>query len=393
MPTATRGAESTRPEGYRIPFREFVVKVNARCNMACDYCYMYEAVDRSALTKTAAMSAETTARTMSRIAEHSARHALTQLRVVFHGGEPLLNGVRRLVQAAADLRGDIGPGTAVDFVIQSNGLLLTRERLLALQEAGIRVGVSIDGGREATDRHRRTRSGGSTYDRLDRALGLLAEFPATYAGLLCVIDLDNDPVSTYEALLAHRPPVIDLLLPHGNWTHPPAGRGPGDDTPYGDWLVAVFDRWYGAPVVETRIRLFEQIITMTLGGASRLESIGLSPTAVVVVDVDGAVEQVDTLRTSYAGAVDTGFNVFDHSFDEALDHPDIVAQQSGAAALSPTCRACPIHRVCGGGYYPHRYREGHGFANPSVYCPDLKRLIGHIAGRVNRDLGAVRASR
>jgi len=32
-------------------------------------------------------------------------------------------------------------------------------------------------------------------------------------------------------------------------------------------------------------------------------------------------------------------------------------------------------RSCGGGLYAHRYREGSGFDNPSVFCPDLMKLI------------------
>src|SRR5262245_18306714 len=41
-------------------------------------------------------------------------------------------------------------------------------------------------------------------------------------------------------------------------------------------------------------------------------------------------------------------------------------------------RAYRVHRICGNGLYAHRYRAGIGFANPSVYSPDLQRLIGHI---------------
>ena len=34
--------------GWRpIPFREFVVKVHSRCDLACDYCYMYEIADET----------------------------------------------------------------------------------------------------------------------------------------------------------------------------------------------------------------------------------------------------------------------------------------------------------------------------------------------------------
>jgi uncharacterized protein len=109
-----------------------------------------------------------------------------------------------------------------------------------------------------------------------------------------------------------------------------------------------------------------------------------------VVDVDGSYEQIDTLRSAYPGAVDTGLNVFAHAMDEALRHPAIVARQIGAAALSSTCTACPLRDVCGGGYYPHRYRQGSGFRNPSVYCGDLRRLITHVADRVRADVRALR---
>jgi uncharacterized protein len=83
----------------------------------------------------------------------------------------------------------------------------------------------------------------------------------------------------------------------------------------------------------------------------------------------------------------TGLNVSDRSFDTAMEHPSIVARQLGLAGLADSCRACPVVDVCGGGLYPHRYRNGTGFLNPSVYCPDLLRLIGHISARVSADVG------
>src|SRR4029077_9200606 len=85
-----------------------------------------------------------------------------------------------------------------------------------------------------------------------------------FNGLLCVIDLQNDPVATYEALLAFAPPKVDFLLPHGTWESPPPGRLPDKaETPYADWLIAIFDRWYGQP--RTQIRLFVEIIRLLLG--------------------------------------------------------------------------------------------------------------------------------
>jgi uncharacterized protein len=205
-----------------------------------------------------------------------------------------------------------------------------------------------------------------------------------YAGLLCTVAPDTDPIATYEQLLAFEPPVLDLLLPHANWQRPP-DRPDGTRTPYADWLVAVFDTWYGRsdPV---RVRLFEDIMKLLLGGASGSEQVGLSPSAVIVVESDGAIEQVDALKSAYPGACATGLDIHRHELDAALLDPGIIARQLGRYALAPECLACPIHRVCGGGHYAHRYQPGTGFHHPSVYCDDMKVLVNHIKDRVAADV-------
>jgi uncharacterized protein len=192
-------------------------------------------------------------------------------------------------------------------------------------------------------------------------------------------------VKCYEGLLRHDPPAIDFLLPHANWESPPH-REPGRPAGHGDWLIGVFERWYGAPRQETRVRLFEEIMSLVLGGQSRSEQVGLSPVVAVVIETDGAVEQVDSLKSTYPGACGTGLNVLTDDLDVALDHPGVVARQIGRKALCQTCLDCALHRVCGGGHYAHRYRAGVGFRNPSVYCADLARLIQHIRHRLTEDL-------
>jgi radical SAM protein with 4Fe4S-binding SPASM domain len=264
-----------------------------------------------------------------------------------------------------------------------------------LDEHDIGVSVSLDGDQMSHDRHRLRANGRGSHTDVMRGLSrLMAHHRHLYRGLLCAVDLDNDPVRIYEALLETDPPRIDLLLPHGTWTTPPPHRPPYDDgrTPYADWLIAVFDRWYHAPQRETGIRLFEEIINVLLGGGSESENIGLSPVSMLVIDTDGTLQQVDTLKTSYEGAPETGLTVFDHSFDDALSHPGVVARQIGRAALSMGCQRCKVRDICGGGAYAHRYRAGHGYRNPSVYCPDLLKLISHIGRTVHRDLAVVRSA-
>jgi uncharacterized protein len=199
-------------------------------------------------------------------------------------------------------------------------------------------------------------------------------------------------VRTYAALADFEPPRIDFLLPHGTWAQPPPGRVPDSSlTPYADWLIAVFDHWYPRP--RTRIRLFEEIMHLILGGTSNSEMVGLAPARMVVIETDGSVEQEDTLKITFDGAPGTGLHVARDPLDAALLLPQIAARQIGARALSAQCGSCAIQRVCGGGLYSHRYREGTGFANPSVYCPDLMGLIGHISGQLAADLDVRRHRR
>jgi uncharacterized protein len=121
--------------------------------------------------------------------------------------------------------------------------------------------------------------------------------------------------------------------------------------------------------------------------------IGLEPSTLVVIETDGTIEQADTLKVAYHGAPQTGLHVVRDRLDAALLLPGVAALQLGERALSADCRACRIRRVCGGGLYAHRYRAGTGFANPSVYCPDLMRLINHIRETMRADISAGLARR
>jgi uncharacterized protein len=266
--------------------------------------------------------------------------------------------------------------------LQTNGTLLDSPMLAAFKSSGIRVGVSLDGNAEATGRHRRYANGRNSFDEVADGLTLLQtpEFQDCYSGILCTIDVRNDPLDTYEALLKFSPPALDLLLPHANWTSIPPGGG------YAEWLIRVFDRWYAAPRQETRIRLFSELIQLVLGLPGEVEGLGLLPSTLIVVDTDGSIKQLDSLSSTYPGAADLGLDVISGSFEDALDHPTTVARQIGADALSNQCRACPVMDICGGGLYPHRFRDGDGFRHPSVYCPDLIKLITHVRGRVVADL-------
>ncbi|WP_395294767.1 FxsB family cyclophane-forming radical SAM/SPASM peptide maturase [Kitasatospora hibisci] len=364
-----------------LPFTQFVVKVHSRCDLACDHCYVYEHADTSWQSRPKTIVDTVLTRAAERIGEHAAAHGLTGVRVVLHGGEPLLAGPERLRRAAEAFRAALPPGCALDLRIHTNGVLLGPAFLDLFAELDVRVGVSLDGDRAANDRHRRYADGRSSHPQVLRAVDLLRrpEYCHLFAGLLCTIDVENDPVAVYRALAELEPPAVDFLLPHATWEQPPkrpAGQGPH---PYADWLLTVYDLWEadGRPFA---VRTFDSVHRTRHGLSSLTESLGLEPASLVVLETDGSFEQADSLKTAYDGAPATGLDVFTHSLDDVARHPGMAARQSGLAGLSADCRSCPVVRSCGGGLYAHRYRDG-GFDHPSVYCGDLMNLINGIADR------------
>lgn len=365
-----------------VPLDQYVFKIHSRCDLACDHCYVYEGADQSWQGRPAVVSDEVISRTAQRIAEHASSHSLSTVQVVLHGGEPLLAGAPRLHKIITALHSALHGICRLDLRIHTNGVRLDEKFCDLFAEYGVKVGISVDGDRAANDRHRRYANGRSSYEQVIRAIGLLRtdRYRHLYAGLLCTIDVANDPVTVYESLLGLHPPRIDFLLPHATWDHPPA-PALGVDAPYADWLITIFDRWLadGRP---TEIRTFESVLSTLTGGESRTEALGLAPSSLVVIETDGAYEQVDSLKTAFDGAPATGLNVFSHAVDVAGQHPGIVARQQGLAGLSRTCRECPVVTTCGGGLYAHRYQSATGFDNPSVYCADLLKLITHVQSRL-----------
>lgn len=327
-----------------------------------------------------------------RIGDHVRRHDLRRVQVVLHGGEPMLLGATRLGVLAGSLRAAVPDSCRLRVGVQTNGVLLTEAAVGELRTHDIAVSVSVDGVAEDHDRHRVTPTGRGTYAAVSRALRLLTDSGPRggLAGLLCTIAPGTDPGRCYRSLRDFGPAAIDFLLPHANWTTPQGPRD-GETGAYGRWLTGAFDAWYEDPD-PVPVRLFESTLDLLLGGASRSEQIGLSPAALVIVESDGAIEQVDALKSAYPGACATGLHVEHDDFDAALRHPGVVARQIGADALGADCLACPLHRVCGGGHYAHRYRPDTGFRNPSVYCTDLKIYIEHVQSRVRADTRALLAT-
>ena len=79
-------------------------------------------------------------------------------------------------------------------------------------------------------------------------------------------------------------------------------------------------------------------------------------------------------------------DVFSNSLDEVVKHKKVQDRLIGLPALSNKCLNCEYLDSCGGGYYPHRYKEKTGFKNTSIYCNDYLKLFAHIKNYLDETL-------
>lgn len=360
------------------PVTSIIVKLAARCNLACDYCYWFR--DPSVLAAPKTLRADVEDAFIERLRDHVVRHAVPEMAIILHGGEPLLFGKHRFAVLCARLRViEAETGSALRIHVTTNGVLLDEEWAALLRYYRVHTAVSIDGPAESHDAHRVDFKGRGTLDRVLQGLEQL-RLVGIEPGILAVADPAVAPARALAFLadeLGCR--QLDFLVPDA--TH--------EDAPpsIAEYFIRLFDLWldtYADKGVE--IRLFSAIIRSLCGYSSGVESIGYGPTAGVTLCTDGSLEAHDVVRIAGNGATASGLNVMSHDLDDIRHDPLWRELWASSLQLAPVCDACQWRHACGGGHIASRWSVGNRFDNASVYCADWTAILSHIWQRISPTL-------
>ncbi|WP_334074063.1 radical SAM/SPASM domain-containing protein [Paenibacillus sp. A14] len=137
------------------------------CNMQCAYCF-----GDYGLRNKVMMSEETAKACIDYFFKYAARQA-DKYNVNFFGGEPLLNKKTFLYAVDYINRKAREAGKSIHYIITTNGTLLDEEILRALTENMMYVNISIDGGEQTHNLHRKFGSGGGTFRTIAKNLAVL----------------------------------------------------------------------------------------------------------------------------------------------------------------------------------------------------------------------------
>ena len=367
-----------------------LLKVASRCNLDCTYCYVYHLGDDGWRDQPKRMPAAVQAAVVQRLADlyASQQHPL---HVVLHGGEPLLLGPARMRGLCKQLRSALP--TPCELHVQTNGVLLTEAFIDVFVEHDVGVSISLDGPSDLHDRYRVDHRGRGSYGRVRSAITrLMARNDALplFSGILAVVDPHSNARSVYTSLKATGAPSIDFLVRDGNHSRLPYGKADASSTEYGRWLVEALDTYLSDPT-PPRVRLFDDMLRLILGGHSYKEGVGTTDYGILVIETDGTISKNDTLKVAHGGADRFDQTLWSVLSDSLLD----IVHSSGFAdyynqqrPTAPQCRACSELHVCGGGMVAHRWSDDRAFDNPSIFCADQLMVISRMREWLSGHLAA-----
>jgi uncharacterized protein len=347
-----------------------ILKVAQRCNLNCTYCYVYNRGDSSWKSRPVFVSPKVVKALARRIVEHCDTYGLDRFVIELHGGEPLLLGRRRMQELIDVLRRDCS-GVHIDFLLQTNGLLLDEDWLKFFDGNGMGFGISCDGPEEFADQRRIHKDGrGSTKELLENIRSLRNKsslFDDLRPGFLCVVDPLAEGDRFVRWFVEHQFRSFDFLLP--DCTHVNLPQGWVGPEPYRRFLLSAFEEWHSLGAKAPKIRLFEQVMAALIGVRPSMDYLGGELRRLCVVESDGSVGLSDLMRICGGRYAADELSIFD-------DRLDALAPIHGLDVLQQpctTCQNCAYHDACRGGLLSHRF-DGVSFDNPSVYCSVLYSL-------------------
>ena len=361
------------------PLSILIKPASSACNLRCAYCFYADEASIRAVPNYGLMPREV-GRALIEKAVGAAEGSITFL---FQGGEPTLAGLdfyRDFVTCV----GEKAPSTlAVQYAIQTNGILLDEGWCRFFQENRFLVGLSLDGTRECHDRFRRDGAGKGTYSRVVRSARLLEEAGVEYNVLTVVTGhLARHIQSVFSALcrggfrFQQYIPCLDPLEE--------ARGGQGYSLPpeqYEGFLKTLFDLWY-RELEQGRywsIRYFDNLVWMLNGHAPEQCSMQGCCGLQYLVEADGSVYPCDFYGLD---AYRLG-NILHDSWAEL----DRAREEAGFVEASrhvpQECKSCQWYFLCRNGCRRDRVVEKDGLGR-NYYCRAYAGFFAYALPRLRQ---------
>jgi uncharacterized protein len=382
-------AERSSNEGAYRDTITVVVRISARCNLACSYCYAR--ASREPGNTASFMSPETA----SLVCEQFQSLPVNRVDFNWHGGEPLLcdpavlRGALRTQQRIA-----AGGGPSATNKVQTNGRHLSEEWLALLCEHPIDIGVSLDGPARYHDRHRRdVQSSAPSHDAVMATTARLRSGGLPFGTLLVITeDMAGAAKEVFDFVIT-KGLAVDLLPcfcqdANGNVVSPSIRPNSLER-----FVTGFFDDWIRCPAPPV-CRMLEDMLGGLLGVQPSTCAFRRNCHEFYSVDTEGRLYPCDLFLGQPGMCLG---DLRSEPLAHILHSYRAAAIRERIAALPASCTQCKWLDHCGGGCAAHRIGRTTDTPGQYYYCGARKSIFHHleefIASRPDLSLTAQTALR
>jgi len=356
------------------PLELLVLQPTPFCNINCSYCYL---PDRQSTRR---MSLETLDRAFAWVfASGLVREPFTLL---WHAGEPLVVPVSFYEDALVLLDTHNRSGVTVFQSFQTNGTLLDLAWCDYIRKHGVHLGVSVDGPDYLHDKHRRTRQGKGTLDRVLQGIQLLNEQQIPFR-VITVLTADSlqYPDELFDFYQSHQITDVAFNVEEIEGPHTSSSL-------LGFQMRERFQRFFArfvdlacSAASPLAVREFETsrgaLLGVRYGPGERTQE--NKPWAIVNVDCEGNFSTYSPellgLSSSRYGNFALG-NVVRDRLEDVIASERFQLLEAEIAQGVQSCReSCPYFAFCGGGPPANKYFENGTFASTeTLFCRLHKKV-------------------
>lgn len=341
-----------------------IIKLTDGCNYNCYFCRYAnnkrkdKGIDEGLIVKM-----------VSECIRFNREYEKNKINVIFHGGEPLLYGAKRLLTVIEDIQQKKGDDFVVDYSIQTNGSLITDEWVDIFKKYHFDVGISLDGpvllnGHWYGDRNKSVEEAVSKYHML-RDKGVRC-------GILSVITNKHllHLNEFFDFFVENEIDSIGLCFCYSKF----------DDynvnpTQLGEWLIQLYDLYFNSPY-KINIREFDNATRRIIKNYKKIcESFCRTNCgSYLTVHPNGRVDFCDDYEKNEEYPLG---NINESSLYDILKGTQYKTQRLNAFSIvEEKCTFCEVKCICRGGCARN---DSYGY---NYFCDTYKKIYPYIQQNV-----------
>ncbi len=369
-----------------MKFLSIVIKTVERCNIRCTYCYFFNDPLENYRFHPPYISQSTIKDIAQYIKKGCIDLEISHVSIAFHGGEPLMQKKQAFDLMCDTFTKTISPHAQLNFVLQTNGMLIDENWVELFDKYSVSLGISIDGLKSYHDKYRLDKKGAGTYEKVISKLNFAIQHPKINqrdgVGTLTVINPEYSAKKIYRHFVDDlHLKIMDFILPDHTHDNPPSHP----IAVYGLYLQELFKEWVQDDNPQISIRFFKSIIGFFLSQTTRIYGVGkhTDTLPVIAISSNGDIRPTDELLSTGAEFMNTTLSASVHSLKETIEHDSFSYVAEQIMTLPTACQNCEWKEVCSGGTIATRYSQKANFDNPSIYCEALKMLFTVVVQYLN----------